>query len=401
MSKNKGPQRSGRGNHGRQQSRRRPQNNNKRRGAYIHPSKFIKQASPVKQTPEYKAERKFSDFPFNKILHRNISEKGYETPSMIQDQAIPPIIDGKDIVGLANTGTGKTAAFLLPIIDQLYFTKNTLSVFILAPTRELAQQIDEQFRVFSRDMKLYSTLLVGGTNIGRQISQLRRQPHVVIATPGRALDLVKRKALKLNFVDTLVLDEADRMLDMGFINDIRTLTKQTAEDRQTLFFSATMTDQIKKLTKEFLNDPEVISVRTADTSDNVDQNVVKASTKEEKIEKLLSMLNEEEFKKVLLFGETKYGVQRLSDKLNEKGIDSVAIHGNKSQSQRQTALKSFKNDKSRVMVATDVAARGLDVPNVSHVINFDQPATYEDYVHRIGRTGRGGATGKALTFIEK
>lgn len=397
-------QNSGQKKHGRTSQRSHNKNNRSKsrgRGAYIHPSKFINRAPSVVEAEQaYQATHRFADFPFCDQLHKNVLAKGYETPSAIQDQAIPFILDGKDIIGLANTGTGKTAAFLLPIINKLASSRFTMSVLIMAPTRELAQQIEEQFKVFSESMNLYSVLLVGGSNIDRQISQIRRKPHVIIATPGRTMDLMKRKRLHLNNIDTLVLDEADRMLDMGFINDIRTITEQTPESRQTLFFSATMTPQVKQLANDFLDSPEIVSVKTADTSERVDQDIVKANSKEDKIEKLLDMLNDEEFEKVLLFGETKYGVQRLSDKLRKEGVSSVAIHGNKSQSQRRSALKQFKDDKARVMVATDVAARGLDIPNVSHVINFDQPATYEDYVHRIGRTGRGNATGKALTFVD-
>lgn len=212
---------------------------------------------------------------------------------------------------------------------------------------------------------------------------------------------MKRKVLKLDHIRTLVLDEADRMLDMGFINDIKAIVEDTPADRQTLFFSATITPEIEKLVQGFLNDPKTVSVRTADTSESVDQDIVETDSKEHKLETLLELLTAEEFEKVLVFGETKFGVQRLSDHLDRSGVPSTAIHGNKSQSQRQRALKAFKDNKVRVMVATDVAARGLDIPNVSHVINFDQPATYEDYVHRIGRTGRGGATGKALTFVDR
>ncbi len=371
------------------------------RGAYIHPSKFINKATIGEAEQPYEATHRFSDFPFHEALHKNIAHKGYEVPSAIQDQSIPHTLEGKDVIGLANTGTGKTAAFLLPIINRLLDTRTPLSVLIVAPTRELAQQIDEQFRDFSYGLKLYSTLLVGGSNIDRQVSQLRRRPHVIIGTPGRIMDLMKRKQLPLDGVNTLVLDEADRMLDMGFIGDIRTLASQTPSSRQTLFFSATITPEIERLTSEFLRDPTTVSVRTAATSERVDQDIVTVTTKDEKLEKLLELLTQEELEKVLLFGETKYGVQRLSDRLEREGHASVAIHGNKSQSQRQRALKAFKDNKARIMVATDVAARGLDIPNVSHVINFDQPATYEDYVHRIGRTGRGNATGKALTFVHK
>jgi ATP-dependent RNA helicase RhlE len=376
--------------------------NNARRGAYIHPSKFISKATikPGDDAP-YEPTNLFTDFNFVAPLQKNIEFKGYVKPSAIQDQSIGLILENKDVIGLANTGTGKTAAFLLPLIEKLYANRDTASVLVIAPTRELAQQIDEQFRAFSYGMKLYSTLIVGGANIDRQVQQLRRNPHVIIGTPGRLMDLIKRKQLRLDGIKALVLDEADRMLDMGFINDIRTLVGMTPDDRQTLFFSATITPSIAELTKEFLKDPETVSVRTADTSERVDQDVVEAGSKDEKLDLLISMLGQDEFEKVLVFGETKFGVQRLSDHLEKSGHAAAAIHGNKSQSQRQRALKAFKDDKVRVLVATDVAARGLDIPNVSHVINFDQPATYEDYVHRIGRTGRGGATGKALTFIDK
>jgi ATP-dependent RNA helicase RhlE len=375
--------------------------NGQRRGAYIHPSKFVNKATIGKADAPYEPENVFADFKLVAPLQANIDHKGYLNPSAIQDKSIPLIMRGHDVIGLANTGTGKTAAFLLPIIDKLYANRDENSVLIIAPTRELAQQIDEQFRDFAFNMKLYSTLIVGGTNMDRQIRQLERGPHVIIGTPGRLMDLVKRGKLRLGHVSTLVLDEADRMLDMGFINDIRTIVSQTAENRQTLFFSATITPSITELTKQFLKNPETISVRTADTSERVDQDVVEANSKEHKLEVLLDLLSGEDFDKVLVFGETKFGVQRLSDHLDRSGIPSAAIHGNKSQSQRQRALKAFKDNRVRVMVATDVAARGLDIPNVSHVINFDQPATYEDYVHRIGRTGRGSSTGKALTFIER
>lgn len=379
----------------------RPQRKSVKRGAYIHPSKFVSRATVTGEESPYVSTNKFSDFAFHERVHSNVEHKGYTTPSAIQDQAIPHVLERKDVIGLANTGTGKTAAFLLPIINKLYLDRQPMSVLIMAPTRELAQQIDEQFRSFTFDMKLYSTLLVGGMNIERQIGQLKRQPHVVIGTPGRIMDLIRRGRLPLEAVDTLVLDEADRMLDMGFIGDIRSIASQTPVDRQTLFFSATITPQITQLTREFLRDPVTVSVRTADSSERVDQDIVEVDNKDQKLDKLLDMLSEDEFEKVLLFGETKFGVQRLSDFLEQRGVTSVAIHGNKSQSQRQRALRAFKDNKVRVMVATDVAARGLDIPNVSHVINYDQPATYEDYVHRIGRTGRGGATGKAFTFVNR
>lgn len=367
---------------------------------YIHPSKFINKAVAKAEEVPYEAKHKFTDFPFNAELQYNIAEKGYEIPSAIQDQAIPHIVDGRDVIGLANTGTGKTAAFLLPIIERQSGISLKPSVLIIAPTRELAQQIDEQFRDFSKGLKMYSTLVVGGMNIDRQIRDLKRRPHVVIGTPGRLMDLLKRRALSLNNMTTLVLDEADRMLDMGFLPDIRQIVNEMPEERQTLFFSATITPEIQSLVNTFLKDPVTVSVRTSETSENVEQDVIEARDKSHKVELLTEMLSNKEYEKVLVFGETKFGVQRLSDHLDNSGIPSVAIHGNKNQSQRTKALKMFKDERVRVLVATDVAARGLDIPNVSHVINFDTPQNYEDYIHRIGRTGRGGASGRAHTFIE-
>lgn len=392
----------------RQQSGGRSFNGGGRRGGgrkgpakkFIHPSKFINKAVAKAEEVPYEATHKFNDFPFGSELKHNIANKGYVTPSAIQDQAIPHIIEGRDVIGLANTGTGKTAAFLLPIIERQSGIMLRPSVLIVAPTRELAQQIDEQFRDFSKGLGLYSTLIVGGVNVDRQIHELKRRPHFIIGTPGRLKDLMQRRLLKLDNMTTLVLDEADRMLDMGFLPDIRQIVDAMPRERQTLFFSATITPEIEALTKTFLKDPATVSVRTAETSEHVEQDVIEARDKAHKIELLTDLLQQDGYDKVLVFGETKFGVQRLSDHLHSTGIPSVAIHGNKNQSQRSKALKQFKDERVKVLVATDVAARGLDIPNVSHVINFDTPQTYEDYVHRIGRTGRGGASGRAHTFID-
>lgn len=368
---------------------------------YIHPSKFINKAVTKADEVVYESKHKFADFPFGAQLHHNVSAKGYVTPSAIQDQAIPHIIEGKDVIGLANTGTGKTAAFLLPIIERQSGITLRPSVLIIAPTRELAQQIDEEFRIFSKGLGLYSTLIVGGVNVDRQVRDLKRRPHVIIGTPGRLKDLMQRRVLQLKNMTTLVLDEADRMLDMGFLPDIRQIIGEMPEERQTLFFSATITPEISALVNTFLKDPVTVSVRTSETAEHVEQDVIESRDKAHKLEILTEMLSNKEYEKVLVFGETKFGVQRLSDHLDNSGIPSAAIHGNKNQSQRQRALKQFKDERVRVLVATDVAARGLDIPNVSHVINFDTPQTYEDYVHRIGRTGRGGASGRAHTFIDR
>jgi ATP-dependent RNA helicase RhlE len=367
---------------------------------YIHPSKFINKAVLRDAETPYEATHTFADFPFGSELKANIVHKGYVTPSAIQDQAIPHIIDGRDVIGLANTGTGKTAAFLLPIIERMSGIMLRPSVLIVAPTRELAQQIDEEFRAFARGLGLYSALIVGGVNIDRQIRDLKKRPHFIIGTPGRLKDLIQKRQLQLKNMGVLVLDEADRMLDMGFLPDIRQIVSSMPAERQSLFFSATITPEIERLIGEFLNDPVTVSVRTTETSDHVEQDVIEARDKAHKVELLKELLDTEGYDKVLVFGETKYGVQRLSDHLTNIGHPSAAIHGNKNQSQRQRALKDFKTEKVKVLVATDVAARGLDIPNVSHVINFDTPQTYEDYVHRIGRTGRGGARGTAHTFID-
>lgn len=377
----------------------RPKRNNG--GAYINPAKFVNSAVSKKDEIIYEAKHQFIDFPFSQALQANIAHKGYITPSAIQDQSIAHALEGKDIIGLANTGTGKTAAFLLPIIERLDRSAPQPTVLIMAPTRELAQQIDAEFRIFANGMRLFSTVVVGGTDINRQIRDIRRRPHVIIGTPGRLKDLLTRKALNLDNVTTLVLDEADRMLDMGFLTDIKHIVALTPADRQTLFFSATITPDIQRIIQDFLRDPVTVSVRTSETSEHVEQTVVHANSKDHKVELLTEMLARDEYDKVLVFGETKFGVQRLADRLTKDGIPSAAIHGNKSQSQRQRALKEFRDEKVRVLVATDVAARGLDIPNVSHVINFDQPKTYEDYIHRIGRTGRAGASGTAHTFVSK
>ena len=367
---------------------------------YINPSKFINHATPKADEVPYESQYKFSDFPFGSQLQNNITKKGYLATTSIQDQAITPILEGKDVIGIANTGTGKTAAFLLPIIENQTGENYRPSVLIIAPTRELAQQIDDEFRAFAQGLNLYSAVVVGGVSVDRQIRDLKRRPHFIIGTPGRLKDLINRKFIQLNNVTTLVLDEADRMLDMGFLPDIRAIVSLIPDDRQTLLFSATITPEISGIINNFSKNPVTISVRTSETNEHIEQDVIEARDKAHKIELLTDMLRGNEYEKVLVFGETKFGVQRLSDHLDNSGIASIAIHGNKNQSQRARALKQFKDGRVRVMVATDVAARGLDIPNVSHVINFDTPQNYEDYIHRIGRTGRAGAIGHAHTFIE-
>jgi ATP-dependent RNA helicase RhlE len=373
------------------------------RKQYINPDMFVNKNTREKNAaPTHEIKHTFKDFAFNRTLEANLEKTGFSAPSPIQDKTIPFAMEGRDVIGLANTGTGKTAAFLLPILHKLASTRAISSVLIMAPTRELAQQIDAEFRKFSDGMKLYSAVCVGGVNISGQIRQLKRGPHIIIGTPGRLKDLMNRGMIRTDDMDTLVLDEADRMLDMGFVHDIRMIASQLpTEGRQTLCFSATMSDGVKMITRDFMQNPELISVKVNETNDHIYQDVVHYNDDEHKKDTLVTMLKQSEFEKVIIFGETKFGVQRLSDKLAKEGIAADAIHGNKSQGQRNRSLTAFKSNQTNVLVATDVAARGLDIPNVSHVINFDTPQSYDDYVHRIGRTGRAGKSGTALTFIRK
>ncbi len=306
---------------------------------------------------------------------------------------------GKDVVGIANTGTGKTAAFLVPLLQKILMNKKE-SVLVVVPTRELALQIEDELRLLAVGMGIHSVSCVGGAPMGRQIRALQYRNNFVIGTPGRLKDLIEQGVLNPSYFNTLVMDEADRMLDMGFINDMRYLAELMPTPRQTLFFSATFSREIERLVGEFLNDPVRISVKTRDTSKSVDQDVVRIAPGKDKVDVLHEMLSRNEFEKVLIFGRTKHGVERLSQHLERRGIKAASIHGDKTQSHRVRALDQFKRSEVKALVATDVAARGLDIPNVSHVINFDLPATYEDYVHRIGRTGRAGKTGIALTFVD-
>lgn len=379
--------------------KRRGSSPNYKSGSRIHPSRFINKAVEIEHEEVYVPKHTFHDFGLSARTVATLDHLGFTTPSPIQDQCLPPALEGRDIIGLANTGTGKTAAFLLPIIEKLSSDNSLVSVLILAPTRELAQQIDEEFRRFSAGQKLYSTLVVGGANINRQIQQVKRGPHIIVGTPGRVKDLIQRRVLRLQNVTTFVLDEADRMCDMGFVNDIRSIEAELSKERQTFCYSATMTPDVQRIVEEFMVDPVTISVVKNQTNDHIEQDVIHASDKTQKIEILTELLNQPEFKKVIIFGETKFGVQRLADSLTKSNLPAVAIHGNKSQAQRERALSSFKRDQVNILVATDVAARGIDIQDVSHVINFDPPKQYEDYVHRIGRTGRAGKAGKALTFV--
>jgi ATP-dependent RNA helicase RhlE len=365
-------------------------------GQRIDFSKFVKKAEKVDEA-KYVSKHKFADFPFVEQLQKNIAKKGFVHPTPIQDQSIMTVLGGRDFFGLANTGTGKTGAFILPLIDRVSRDKKQ-KVLIMAPTRELAQQIEVEFRDLSAWLQIFSVSVVGGMPINRQISEIRRGVNFVIGTPGRITDLVKQKALDLSTFSTVVLDEADRMLDMGFRDDMTFILGKCATPRQTLFFSATLSPEIKKMTEMYLKDPLFVSVVTGNTSKNVDQDVVRAK-KDDKLNTLHDILIKEGSDKVLIFRETKRSVDQLEKELRALGFKVAGIHGDKRNRERMRMLESFKKNETKILIATDVAARGLDIPNVTHVINYDIPNDYDTYVHRIGRTGRADKKGIALTFI--
>ena len=364
----------------------------------IHPSKFIKKAIPIVEE-DITTEHRFADFDMAPILAKNIAKKGFERPSPIQDQAIPMGLRGADIIGIANTGTGKTIAFGIPVINRLLVDAQA-RVLIMAPTRELAHQIEEEFKMLIAGTSLTTALLIGGASMHRQVNKLKRKPRIIIGTPGRIKDHLQQKKLKLAHFNTIVLDEVDRMLDMGFIHDMREILGRVSHERQSFFFSATMDENVEKLIAEFSQKPVVVSVKTGNTSDHVEQNIIKYSDDKDKLEKLHDILTTNHDGKFIIFKEMKYKADRLGKELVRRGFKADSIHGGKSQGQRSRALENFKRGRTQILVATDVAARGIDVKDISHVINYETPQSYDDYVHRIGRAGRAGKMGQALTFIK-
>ncbi len=368
-----------------------------RRMPTFDPSQFIN-TNPVEvKEVVYKPKHSFADFGLDQRVVATVASLGMKNPSPIQDQIIPEILNGHDVIGLAETGTGKTAAFLLPLIEKT-LGDNRHQTLILAPTRELAIQIEDELKKLARGLRFYSVTCVGGVNIQPQIRALRRPNHFIIGTPGRILDLIDRKVINPAHINTVVLDEADRMLDMGFIGDMKKILSGTPKDRSTLFFSATMDKEIEKVVNDFLHNPVTISVKKKDVTNSIAQDVVRFDSRI-KFETLTKLLADKDFKRVLIFGAMKHSVEKLAKQLSASGVKAESIHGNKGHSQRQRALANFKTGRSNVLVATDVAARGIHVDNVTHVINYDLPGTFEDYVHRIGRTGRASSRGKALTFV--
>lgn len=367
------------------------------RGQYIDPTRFVATAKQA-ESEEYIPTNQFADFEIASVLKANLANKGYITPSPIQDQTIPVGLTGKDVIGVANTGTGKTAAFGVPVLNKLIESK-TSKALIIAPTRELAEQIQDELRSIAKGTGLTGALLIGGSSMGVQLRDLRLNPRVVIGTPGRIKDHIERNTLRLNEFNTIVLDEVDRMLDMGFINDVRFILSQLKTEKQSFFFSATLDPKVKNLIQTFSNDPVTIALKTSASSDSVHQDVVKYMSPHDKMDKLHDILLQPNVEKIIIFDETQRKVEKLGTDLVQRGFMADAIHGGKSQGQRQRALSRFKKSEVNILVATDVAARGIDVADVTHVINFSTPQTYDDYVHRIGRAGRAGKIGYALTFV--
>lgn len=345
----------------------------------------------------------FKDLALSSELLQAIEEKGYKTPTPIQAQGIPAVLDGKDVMAAAQTGTGKTAGFVLPILEGL--TKgdrvkaNQARVLILTPTRELAAQIQDNIVDYGKHLPLTSTVVFGGVKINPQMMRLRKGVDILVATPGRLIDLHNQKAIRFNQLEVLVLDEADRMLDMGFIHDIRKILAFLPPKRQTLMFSATFSQEIRTLAKKLVRNPVEISVTPRNTTVKAVTQWICPVDKKQKSALLARLIQENDWKKVLVFSRTKHGANRLTTYLEKKKISAAAIHGNKSQNARTKALKAFKEDKIQVLVATDIAARGIDIDQLPQVINFDLPNVPEDYIHRIGRTGRAGLKGQAISLV--
>jgi len=379
-------------------TKRRTRLSAKRKVSQLDPAKLVKKSTGT-TIKLYVSDRNFSQLDLHQTLAKNIANKGYQTPSEIQDKCIDQLISGNNMVGIAATGTGKTGAFLIPIIHQM-LSHGKVTALVVVPTRELAQQVYAEFRSLTHGTYLKAACFIGGTSVGKDEALARKQINLIVGTPGRLNDLIERRALNIGSIPTLVLDEFDRMLDMGFIRDIQKLVSGMNSRKQTMLFSATLDPSQERLIKQIT--PTAIRVNVTSgtkSSDNVDQNIIRVKHNENKFEVLYNLVSEASFEKVLLFAETKRGVDKLSKQLKNSGISSDVIHGNKSQNYRTRAIEHFKSGRTKILVATDVAARGIDIKGVTHVINYQMPQTMDSYIHRIGRTGRADATGVAYTFV--
>lgn len=365
----------------------------------LDPKLFVKKAVEKKEN-RFEASRTIAELPVNQDLIQNLLKKGYQKPTEIQDKSIDALLDRRDLMGIAQTGTGKTGAFLVPLIDGLIGHKPDFQVLIIVPTRELAVQVEMELKSITKGLDIYSTCFIGGVNLNKDLSALRRPSHFVIGTPGRLMDLGRQQALKFDRFDTLVLDEFDRLLDMGFAKDIQRIVQSMRNREHTILFSATEEKSQRAMIDELLDNPVEVKVSNgATTGDHIEQEIIRVEEGQNKIDVLIDMLRKPDFDKVLVFSETKRGVSNLYKKLKACEFKVEQIHGDKSQNYRLNALNAFKSGKINVLLATDVAARGLDINEVSHVINFQAPRTMDSYIHRIGRTGRAGKSGKAYTFV--
>lgn len=384
----------------RAQSRTNPTSKKKQnRFKTIDPVHFAKKSNPTVAN-SYVASMMIKDMPVDSSIIENLLRKKYSHPTEIQEKAFEPILNGSDFLGLAKTGTGKTAAFLVPLIQNLFSNNASHQILIITPTRELALQIEDEFKSIALGLKLFCHCFIGGTPVEADIRKLRLPAQVIIGTPGRIADLVMQRKLNMQLFSVLVLDEFDRLLDMGFSRDVMELVGKMTHRKQTILFSATEDATQRSLMNSLLKHPVEVKLYTGHAaSDLVDQEIVAVKPGENKMDVLIKMLQDKTFIKVMVFAETKHLVKRLTAKLKMSGIRADDIHGNKSQNQRIRTLDAFKMKKIQVLVATDVASRGLDITDVSHVINFQEPKNLDSYVHRIGRTGRAGKSGKAYTFV--
>jgi ATP-dependent RNA helicase RhlE len=380
-----------------------PNNGNKKnkRVSTLDPKQLINKSVQLTEEQDFIPNQSYEQLPININLKANLLKKGFVFPTQIQEETLAHLNAGKDLIGIANTGTGKTGAFLIPMIDRLLEQPKSFKTLVVVPTRELAVQVEQEFLALADGLNIHSACFIGGTNVQKDVAQLRRRKDLIIGTPGRLIDLANRGDLQLADISNLILDEFDRMLDMGFKRDIKKMVDLMPQRKQTILFSATVDNSQKSLIDSMLKNPVEVKVNAGTSaSERVEQDIIRVPQGADKFKLLTDMMYDADFEKVLIFTETKRQADKLSKQLNNVDISADQIHGNKSQNYRNRALDKFKAGKVRVLVATDVAARGIDVSNISHVINYQLPLSFDSYVHRIGRTGRAGKLGKAFTFVD-